>query len=74
MPPKFQLQWLTFDAINNRVFYSRQDLQRLWTQTVTDLRRMKLWQIRPWKVTRAVVKDFILTTRFAFTFKELSKE
>jgi len=74
LPPKFQLQWLTFDAINNRVFYSRQDLQRLWAQTITDLRRMKLWQIRPWKVTRAVVKDFILTTRFAFTFKELSKE
>jgi radical SAM superfamily enzyme YgiQ (UPF0313 family) len=73
LPPRFQLQWLRFDAINNRVFYSRQELQRVWTQTLTDLRRMRLSQVRPLKFTRAVVKDFILTTRFAFTIRELSK-
>jgi len=74
LPPKFQLQWLRFDAINNRVFYSRQELQRIWAQTISDLRHMKLWQIRPWKFTRAVVKDFILTSNFAFTIRELSKD
>jgi hypothetical protein len=74
LPPKFQLQWLRFDAINNRVFYSRQELQRIWAQTINDLRHMKLWQIRPWKFTRAVVKDFILTSSFAFTIRELSKD
>jgi radical SAM superfamily enzyme YgiQ (UPF0313 family) len=73
MPPRLQLQWLRFDAINNRVFYSRQGLQRVWSQTLTDLRRMKLLQLRPLKFTSAVVKDFILTTRFAFTIRELSK-
>jgi radical SAM superfamily enzyme YgiQ (UPF0313 family) len=73
LPPRFQLQWLSFDAINNRVIYSRQELQRIWSQTLTDLRRMKLWQIRPLRFSRALVKDFILTTRFAFTIRELSK-
>jgi radical SAM superfamily enzyme YgiQ (UPF0313 family) len=74
LPPKIHLQWLRFDAINNRVFYSRQELQRVWSQTWTDLRRMKLAQIRPIKFTRAVVNDFILTTSFAFTIKGLSKQ
>jgi hypothetical protein len=73
LPPKVQLHWLRFDAINNRVFYSRQELQRVWSQTITDLRRMKLSQIRPLKFTNAVIKDFILTTRFAFTLREFSK-
>jgi hypothetical protein len=74
LPPKFQLQWLRFDAINNRVFYSRQELQRIWTQTLTDLRCMNLSQIRPLKFSRAVVNDFILTTRFAFTIRDFSKQ
>jgi hypothetical protein len=73
LPSRFQLQWVSFDAINNRVIYSRQELKRIWSQTTTDLRRMKLWQIRPWKCTSALVKDFMLTTSFAFTIKELSK-
>jgi hypothetical protein len=73
LPPRFQIHWLRFDAINNRVFYSRQELQRVWTQTMTDLRRMNLAQIRPLKFTSAVVKDFILTTRFAFTLREVSR-
>jgi hypothetical protein len=73
LPPRIQMQWLRFDAINNRVFYSRQELQRIWTQTLSDLRQMKLGQIRPLKFTNAVIRDFILTTRFAFTLKEFSK-
>ena len=73
LPPRFQLQWLRFDAINNRVVYSRQELQRIWSQTITDVRRMNFLNIRPWKFTSALAKDFILTTRFAFTIKEFSK-
>jgi radical SAM superfamily enzyme YgiQ (UPF0313 family) len=74
LPSRFQIQWLRFDAINNRVFYSRQDLQSFWTQTTAAVRDMKLWQIDPWKFTRAVIKDFALTSSFAFTIKELSKD
>jgi hypothetical protein len=73
LPSKARLSLVKFDALNNRVVYSRQELQRIWTQTVTNARQMKLWQIRPWKLTSAVVRDFFLTTSFAFTFREFSK-
>jgi hypothetical protein len=65
---------LKFDAINNRVVYSRQELQRVWTQTSSNLRQMKLWQIRPWKFAKAMLQDFSLTTSFAATFREFSKQ
>jgi radical SAM superfamily enzyme YgiQ (UPF0313 family) len=68
-----QLHLIKFDAINNRVVYSRQELQRVWAQTRDNLRSFRLWQIHPGKVTRALVNDFFLTTSFAFTFKEFSK-
>jgi radical SAM superfamily enzyme YgiQ (UPF0313 family) len=73
LPSKARLSLVKFDALNNRVVYSRQELQRIWTQTITNARQLKLWQIRPWKVTSAVVTDFFLTTSFAFTFREFSK-
>jgi hypothetical protein len=38
------------------------------------LRHMKLSQIRPLKFASAVVRDFVLTTRFAFTLREVSKD
>jgi radical SAM superfamily enzyme YgiQ (UPF0313 family) len=73
LPSRSQLHLIKFDAINNRVIYSRQELQRVWTHTLDNLRSFRLWQIQPWKVTRAFVNDFFLTTSFAFTFKEFSK-
>jgi radical SAM superfamily enzyme YgiQ (UPF0313 family) len=73
LPSKARLSLVKFDAINNQVVYSRQELQRIWAQTHTNMRRMKLWQIRPWKLTSAMAKDFFLTTSFAFTFREFSK-
>jgi radical SAM superfamily enzyme YgiQ (UPF0313 family) len=73
LPSKARLSLVKFDAINNRVVYSRQELQRIWSQSLTNLRQMKLWQIHPWKLTSAMVKDFFLTTSFAFTFREFSK-
>ena len=52
LPSKPQLSLLKFDAINNRVVYSRQELQRVWSQTSGNLRQMKFWQIRPWKFAK----------------------
>jgi len=73
LPSKAQLGLIKFDAINNRVVYSRQELQRVWSQTLLNLRQLRLWQIRPWKFTKAMVKDFSLTTSFASSFREFSK-
>ena len=73
LPSKAQLTFLKFDAINNRVVYSRQELQRIWSQTLRNLRLMRPWQIRPWKLTTAFIKDFSLTTLFAFHYREFSK-
>jgi radical SAM superfamily enzyme YgiQ (UPF0313 family) len=74
LPSRAQLSLIKFDAINNRVVYSRQDLQRVWSQTLLNMRELKLWQIRPWKFTRAMIKDFSLTTSFANSFREFSKQ
>jgi len=71
-PSKFKRHLVSFDA-NNRVIYSRQELHRFWTQTLPHLRRLRLWEIHPWKLASAVVRDFLLTTTFAFTFREFSK-
>jgi hypothetical protein len=73
LPSKARLSFVKFDALNNRVVYSRQELQRIWSHSLTNLRQMKLWEIQPWKLTTAVVKDFFLTTSFAFRFREFSK-
>ncbi len=74
LPSRPRLSFVKFDAINNRIVYSRQELQRIWSQTLLNLRQLKLWQIRPWKFTRAMIKDFSLTTSFAFSFREFSKQ
>jgi radical SAM superfamily enzyme YgiQ (UPF0313 family) len=73
LPAKPHLGLLRFDALNNRVIYSRHELQRIWSQSLTNLRQMKWWQIRPWKLTSAFVKDFFLTTSFAVNYREFSK-
>jgi radical SAM superfamily enzyme YgiQ (UPF0313 family) len=74
VPSRIRFSLIKFDAVNNRVIYSRQELQRIWTQTLTNLRQMKPWQIHPWKLTTAFVKDFFLTTSFAATYREFSKQ
>ena len=73
LPSKAQLSLVKFDAINNRIVYSRQELQRIWSQNLTNLRELKFWQIRPVKFVRAMVQDFSLTTSFANDFREFSK-
>jgi hypothetical protein len=73
LPSRASLRLIKFDAINYRVVYSRQELQRIWSQTIHNGRQMKLWQIRPWRLTRAMVQDFSLTTSFAANFKAFAR-
>jgi radical SAM superfamily enzyme YgiQ (UPF0313 family) len=73
LPSKAKLSFVKFDAINNRVVYSRQELQRIWSEAMMNLRQKKPWQIQPWKLTNAFIKDFFLTTSFAVTYRESSK-
>jgi len=73
LPSRTQLSWVKFDAINNQVIYSRQELQRIWAQALTALRHFEFGQIRPWKLTSAFLKDFFLTTSFAFKYREFSR-
>jgi radical SAM superfamily enzyme YgiQ (UPF0313 family) len=73
LPSTPHLSLLKFDALNNRVVYSRQELQRIWAHSLSNLCQMKWWQIRPWKLTQAFLNDFFLTTSFAVTYREFSK-
>ena len=73
LPSTAQLSLLKYDAINERLIYSRQELQRIWSDSLTNIRELKLWAIRPLKLSRAVMRDFFLTTSFANTFREFSK-
>ncbi|HEY3303095.1 MAG TPA: radical SAM protein [Candidatus Binatia bacterium] len=69
LPPRFHLAHVKFDALSNRAICSRQDLQRFWADTARQLREMRFWNIRPWKVTAAFIEDLSLTASFAVTFK-----
>ena len=73
LPSKTHLSLLRFDAINNRVVYSRHELHRVWSQTLTNAREFRWLRIRPWKFANALIKDFSLTTSFANSFREFSK-
>jgi hypothetical protein len=55
------------------VVCSRQELQRIWSESLSNLRHLKLWAIRPYRLSRAMARDFFLTTSFANTFREFSK-
>jgi tRNA A37 methylthiotransferase MiaB len=74
LPSTPPVSLIRFDAINNQVVYSRQELQRVWSQTLRNLRQLKLWQVHPWRFTKAVVQEFSLTTSFAANFREFSKQ
>ncbi|HEY2987006.1 MAG TPA: radical SAM protein, partial [Candidatus Binatia bacterium] len=69
LPSKFHLAHVRFDALSNRPICSRQDLQKFWADTARQVRGMRFWNIRPWKMTVAFIEDLALTASFAFTFK-----
>lgn len=73
LPSKAQLSLIKYDAINDRVVYSRQELQRIWSDSVNNLKAHKLCAIRPLRLTRAALHDLFLTRSFAADFKEFSK-
>jgi len=74
LPSRAHLSLLKFDAINNRLVYSRHELQRVWSQTLRNAREFRWWQIRPWQFAKAMARDFTLTTSFANSFREFSKQ
>jgi len=74
LPSRPQLSLITFDAINHRIVYSRQGLERRWSQTLRNLRRFKLLKIHPWRCATAMAKEFSLTTSFATSFLQFSKQ
>ncbi|MEA3509163.1 MAG: hypothetical protein U9R33_01640, partial [candidate division NC10 bacterium] len=65
LPSKFNLRYISFDPLSNRVIYSRQDLHRFWVRTSDHVRSWRFWNIRPWRLTVAFFKDIFLTTSFA---------
>ena len=65
LPSKMQLLYVKFDALSNRVVYSRQDLRNNWTRTWEQLRGMRFWNIRPARLAVTCVKEVVLTTTFA---------
>ncbi len=73
LPSRAHQSLIKYDAINDRVVYSRQELQRIWSDSVNNLKAHKLWAIRPLRLTRAAVRDLFLTRSFAADFKEFSK-
>jgi hypothetical protein len=73
LPSRAQLSLIHYDAINDRVVHSRQQLQRIWSESVNNFKAHKLWALRPLQLTRAAIHDLFLTRSFAATFKEFSK-
>ena len=65
LPSKFDLRYIRFDPLSNRVIYSRQDLQRLWVRTWEHVRSWRFWHIRPLRLTVAFFRDLFLTASFA---------
>ena len=58
-----------FDALTNRVVYSRQDLNQFWSATVQEIRSYRLWQIRPLRLIAAIYQDMRITVDFASNFR-----
>jgi hypothetical protein len=65
LPSRVQLLGVKYDALTNRVVYSRQDLKRFWTRTREDLRGMRFWGIQPFRLAASFCKEVYLTTAFA---------
>ncbi|MCZ6480030.1 MAG: radical SAM protein [Candidatus Methylomirabilales bacterium] len=65
LPSKFDLRYIRFDPLSNRVIYSRQDLHRLWVRTWEQVRSWRFWNIRPLRLAVAFFRDLFLTASFA---------
>jgi len=65
LPSRVHLLYVKYDALTNRVVYSRQDLKRFWARTREDLRGMRFSGIQPFRLALSVCKEVYLTTTFA---------
>ena len=65
LPSRLQFLYVRFDALSNRVVYSRQDLKEFWTRTREHLRERRFWNIQPLKLAVNFFKELFLTTTFA---------
>ena len=68
-PSRHRLAYANFDALSNRALYSREPLQRFWTDTFEQLSHRRLWKIDLGKLTRNLIKDVLLTSSFAIAFR-----
>ena len=73
LPSKYRLLHAKFDALSNRALYSREPLQRFWDNTLEQVKGMRIWNIDLGKLTASLIKDFFLTTYFAFTYRSASR-
>ncbi len=65
LPSKMQLLYVKYDALSNRVVYSRQDLKNYWTRTWEHLQGMRFWNIQPSRFAVTFFKELWLSTAFA---------
>ena len=65
LPSRLLVRYVTFDPLNHRLVYSRQDLATFWKRTSEHVRAWRFWQIRPWRVVVAFFRDLSLTASFA---------
>jgi hypothetical protein len=64
LPSRLHLMYGRFDALSTRVVYSRQELRRVWARAGEQLRKGRVWGIRPVRLAVAGVKEILLTTTF----------
>jgi radical SAM superfamily enzyme YgiQ (UPF0313 family) len=64
LPSKMHLLYVKFDALSNRVVYSRQDLKNCWARTSEHLHALRIWNIRPARVAVTFFKELHLFTMF----------
>ncbi len=65
LPSRLQLLYVKFDALSNRVVYSRQDLTTFWRRTREQLRGKRFWSLQPSRLALTFLKELFLTTAFA---------
>ena len=65
LPSRLQFLYVRFDALSNRVVYSRQDLKEFWTRTRGQLSGKRFWNIQPLRLAVNFFKEVFLTTAFA---------
>ena len=73
VPAKFRLLHAQFDAFNNQIVYTRQDLQKFWATTIEQVRQKNPWKISPLALLTALIKDLSLTASFALRMKAHSR-